>query len=110
MMKLETVIARFPDLEIVELTAWIEQGWVRPDPAAATEWVFEGIDLARIGLIYDLRHSLGVQEDTVPLVLSLLDQVYELRSTLKHVTSAIEHQSAEVRASILASLARTDAP
>ena len=106
MMKLETVIARFPDLEIVELTAWIEQGWVRPDPAAATEWVFEGIDLARIGLIYDLRHSLGVQEDTVPLVLSLLDQVYELRTTLKSVLHALEAQPRDVQSAVLAALAK----
>ena len=110
MIKLEAVIARFPDLDVVELTAWIEQGWVRPDPIEETEWVFEAIDLARIGLIYDLRRGLGVQEDTVPMVLSLVDQVYELRSTLIAMTSAIDHQPTEVRASIQAAMAQTDAP
>lgn len=110
MITLAAVIARFPDLEIVELSAWIDRGWVRPDPAVTPEWVFDDIDLARIDLIYDLRRRLDVAVDAVPMVLSLLDQVYGLRATLKAMTSAIEHQPAEVRAAIGAALARTDVP
>ncbi|HEV2673097.1 MAG TPA: hypothetical protein VGV37_01065 [Aliidongia sp.] len=109
MMKLEAIVTRFPDLEIVELTAWIEQGWIRLESDTPAAWVFDGIDVARIELIYDLRRRLGVQEDTVPMVLSLLDQVYELRATLKAVTGALEHQPAEVRAAVVAALAGADA-
>jgi len=111
MMKLDAIIARFPDLELVELTAWIEHGWIQPaiPPApdlAPAEWTFDGLDLARVGLVYDLRRCLGVEEEMMPLVLSLLDQVYTLRATLKAMTGALEHQPQEVRAAVLAAMAR----
>jgi chaperone modulatory protein CbpM len=111
MMRLEAIITQFPDLDTVELTAWIDRGWVRPDPAPSpADWAFEGVDLARVGLIYDLRRHLGVEEDVVPMVLALVDQVYSLRATLKAVTGAIEHQPAEVRAAVRTAMAETAAP
>jgi len=41
----------------------------------------------------------------VPLVLSLLDQVYELRRNLKAMTQALDQQSEDVRAAVLRALA-----
>src|SRR5262249_4907317 len=76
-MDAAAVVALFPGLTLVELTAWVERGWVIPD-AAGTALEFREIDVARVRLIHDLRSDMEVGEDTVPLVLSLLDQVYEL--------------------------------
>ncbi|MES1990235.1 MAG: hypothetical protein V4441_04690 [Pseudomonadota bacterium] len=106
-MKLETVTALFPDLDVVELTTWIEHRWVRPQPDAnANEegdvWTFHEIDIARVRLIYDLRHNLDVPEDTLPMMLSLLDQVYDLRRKISAVSSAIEDNPQELRDRILA--------
>jgi chaperone modulatory protein CbpM len=101
MMRLEMVVTQFPDLEIVELTGWIEQGWIRPEPDGA----FQTIDIARVRLIYDLRRSLGVEEDAVPMILALLDQVYDLRATLKAVSAALDGQPPAVRAAVLAAMA-----
>lgn len=100
-MQLELIVAQFPDLEIVELSGWIEQGWVRPEADGA----LETIDIARIRLIYDLRRSLGIDQDAVPMILSLLDQVYDLRATLKAVSAALETQPPPVRAAVLAAMA-----
>jgi chaperone modulatory protein CbpM len=109
-MRLEAIIVRFPGLEAVELAAWIERGWVRPEPAGPGDWVFQEIDIARIQLIFDIRRDLGVAEDTAPLVLSLIDQVYDLRAALKALSRALEGQPAEVRSAVLAALAeRKDA-
>jgi hypothetical protein len=45
----------------------------------------------------------------MPLVLSLLDQVYELRSRLKSVLRAVEAQPREVQLAVLAAVeGRTD--
>ena len=99
-MKLETVIALFPDLEAVELTAWIEQSWVRPE-LAEDEWVFGEIDVARIRLIYDLRHNLEITEEALPVLLSLLDQVYDLRRKLNALDVALEDHSEDVRNALL---------
>ena len=107
MIPVEAVAALFPDLETVELTTWIERSWVEPEPGGDGGWIFQEIDVARVRLIYDLRRDMAVAEDTVPLVLSLLDQVYELRAQLKSVTRAIEHLPEPVRAQILAALDKT---
>ena len=86
-MNITEVTALFSDLSQVELVHWVEQGWVIPDAegtaAEATAYVFREIDVARVRLIHDLRRDMDVGEDAVPLVLSLLDQIYELRSQLK---------------------------
>ena len=102
-MDAAAVVALFPGLTLIELTAWVERGWVIPD-AAGTALEFREIDIARVRLIHDLRSDMEVGEDTVPLVLSLLDQVYELRSRLKSVLRAVEAQPPEVQSAILARL------
>jgi len=101
MMRLELICAEFADLEIAELSAWVEEGWVRP----AADGTFETIDVARVHLIYDLRRSLGVEAAAVPMILGLLDQVYDLRATLKAVSGALDRQPPEVRRAVLAAMA-----
>lgn len=102
-MRITAVVALFPDLPAPELTAWVERGWVRPDHSGA-EWVFEEVDVARVRLIHDLRHAMAVQEEVIPLVLSLLDQVYALRGQMRSVARAVESQPEPVRQAILAAL------
>ncbi|HEX5327834.1 MAG TPA: chaperone modulator CbpM [Acetobacteraceae bacterium] len=102
-MHLEALIAQFGDLPAVELTSWVERGWVQPDTDGDT-WEFHEIDVARVRLIHDLRHDMEVNEDAIPLVLSLLDQVYELRGQLRRMLAAVEGQPAELRAAIVAAL------
>jgi chaperone modulatory protein CbpM len=102
-MDTAAVVALFPGLTTVELTAWVERGWVIPD-ADGSVLEFREIDVARVRLIRDLRGGMELGEDAVPLVLSLLDQVYELRSRLKSVLRAVEAQPGDVRQAILARL------
>jgi chaperone modulatory protein CbpM len=104
-MDVTAVIALFSDLTQVELITWVERGWVIPD-AASTGLEFHEIDVARVRLIHDLRHSMDVGEDAIPLVLSLLDQIYELRSRLKSLLHAVEAQPRDVHLAILAAMDR----
>ncbi len=104
-MRITAVVALFADLPEADLPeadllAWIERGWVRPEPSEH-DWVFHEIDVARVRLIHDLRHGMDVREDAIPLVLSLLDQVYELRGTLRSMLRALEAQPSSVRDVIL---------
>jgi chaperone modulatory protein CbpM len=107
-MDITAVTALFVDLPQVELTTWVERGWVLPDTAEAG-FEFREIDIARVRLIRDLRRDMDVGEDAVPLVLSLLDQVYELRTTLKSVLHALEAQPRDVQSAVLAALAKREA-
>ena len=110
--RFEAVAAQFPDLEAAELRLWIERRWVQPEQTEGEGWVFHDIDMARLRLVYDLSRDFDASEETMPLVLSLLDQVYELRCSLKTVLQAIEKQPPEVRQALLkaAQGGRGDAP
>ncbi len=108
MMRIEAVITLFPDLDAGELADWIRHRWVQPEAAEGESWTFHEVDVARVSLIYDLRHELDIGEEMMPLVLSLLDQVYELRCTLKEMSRALEAQPQEVRDAVRAALGRRD--
>jgi len=113
-MRIASVVALFADLPEAELTSWVARGWVQPDASGPDAgegggeagWEFQAIDVARVQLIHDLRRSMEVGEETMPLVLSLLDQVYALRGTLRDVLGALEAQPEVVRAAVLAALRR----
>lgn len=106
-MQIAAVVRLFPDLQEAELIAWVERGWVRPEQAESG-WVFQEIDVARVRLIHDLRRGMGVEDNAVPIVLSLLDQVYALRGQLRAVVRILERQPETVRAGILEALAGLD--
>jgi chaperone modulatory protein CbpM len=78
----------------------VERGWVRPDAAGAL-WEFREVDVARARLVRDLRRDMEVSDDAMPVVLSLLDQVYDLRRALRRLTDALDRQPAELRAAVL---------
>lgn len=104
MMRFEMVLQLFPDLEAVELEGWIEQRWVQPEAVGNDGWIFHDIDVARVHLIYDLRRAFETPEATVALVLSLIDQVYELRRALRLVDRALVDQPPAVREAVLTAL------
>lgn len=103
MMDIYAVTALFADLGDVELISWVERGWVMPETADAG-FFFREIDVARVRLIHDLRRDLDIGEDAMPVVLSLLDQIYELRSSLKSILQALQSQPPEVRTQVLGNL------
>jgi chaperone modulatory protein CbpM len=103
MMRLTAVVALFPGLREAELQAWVERGWVRPE-GDEPDWVFQDIDVARVRLIRDFRDAMAVPEETMPLVLSLLDQVYTLRGQMRTIARAVEGQPEAVRTAILAAI------
>jgi chaperone modulatory protein CbpM len=103
MMRLTAVVALFPDLRETELQAWVERGWVRPE-GTEPDWIFKEIDIARVRLIRDFRDAMAVPEETMPLVLSLLDQLYTLRGQMRAIARAVEVQPEAVRDAILAAL------
>ena len=104
-MQVAAVAALFSGLDETELVTWIERGWVQPEPDGST-WSFQEIDVARVHLIHDLRRQMGIGDEAIPVLLSLLDQVYELRSRLRAVVRAVDAQPDEVRKAILAAVRR----
>jgi chaperone modulatory protein CbpM len=102
-MRIAAVLTLFPELREAEVVTWVERGWVRPTQQDEA-WTFEEIDVARLRLVRDLRYDMAVAEETMPLVLSLLDQVYDLRHRMQAIARAVETQDEAVRSAILAAL------
>jgi len=45
--------------------------------------VFHNIDVARLHLIQELRYGLHLEENALPVVLRLMDQLYDARRRLR---------------------------
>ena len=103
MISFDAVLRLMSGLGDDELRHWIAEQWVRPE-SRAEGYVFHEVDVARVRLIRELRYELAVDEETMPLVLQLLDQVYGLRRRLRLVQEAIATQPDEVRRLLLAKL------
>ena len=74
------------------LEVWVEAGWLAPG-LHGDAWQFSEIDLARAQLVQDLRQDLGVNEEGIPIILDLVDQVCGLRRTLGNFLSALRAQA-----------------
>jgi chaperone modulatory protein CbpM len=103
MKTFQEVVAAFDALDADELTLWIEEKWILPAEESGA-YVFSEVDFARVTLVHELRHDLGLQTEAVPLMLSLLDQVYGMRDRMRALMRAIEAQPEETRKAIEAYL------
>lgn len=79
MITIDLLCARFATLSPEDVRRWVAEGLLRPEPGD----VFAEIDVERVRLILDLRDTLDVNEDALPVVLGLLDQIYALRRQLR---------------------------
>ena len=103
------LIAAIEPLDAESLQRWIDLGWVLPDhePAPATgqrsdPLRFDDFDVARVRLICELHYELRIEEDSLSVVLSLLDQLYAARRSLRTLVAAVAAQPDDVRARIAA--------
>ena len=92
----EDLVVQVEQLSVQRLHKWIRLGWVRPERREGTP-VYHEVDVARVRLLRDMEHELEFDEDTVPLVLSLLDQIHGLRNELRSLAAAIEEQPETLR-------------
>jgi chaperone modulatory protein CbpM len=81
---LTAVVETIPGLTADTLHGFLQHDWIRPARPHG-EPAFSDADIARIRLILDLRATLDVEEETLPIVLSLLDQLYATRRQLRRV-------------------------
>ena len=103
MITFEMLPRHVSGLRLEDLQRWIEHAWVRPDGAPGN-WRFQPIDVARIQLIVELRDELSVNEEALPTVLLLLDQVYEARRQMRAVAEALVAAPADAREAVLRAL------
>jgi len=64
--------------------------WIHP--AEPGQGILDEEDLARIRLIQELREEFGANEEAIPIILHLLDQLYSIR---RRLTTAGTHSNLE---------------
>ena len=83
-----------------DLEYWIAESWVRPVRDAGG-YLFGEADIARAHLIRDLVEDMALELDTVPMVLSLIDQVHGAHRRLSQLMQAIDALPEPARGELL---------
>lgn len=103
MMRMDDLVATISALQRSDLEAWISERFVVPQRDSGT-FLFTDMDCARVRLICTLRYDLEIDADTLPVVLSLVDQLYDARQRLLSLTAAVKAQEENVQAAIIAAM------
>jgi chaperone modulatory protein CbpM len=98
LIRVETLILRDPRLTAPMIADWVGRGWVEPEGVSAADWAFTEVSVRRLHLLWDLRVDLALDEEAVPVVLSLLDQLHVLRGALQVVIAELDGVPDDVRA------------
>lgn len=86
MIRFETL--PLADLDEAEINHWIEESWVHAQGQNGA-WAFEAVDVARVKLIHTLRTEMEINDLAMPVVLSLLDQLYAFRRHAARLNAAL---------------------
>jgi chaperone modulatory protein CbpM len=78
------------------LERWVALGWIVPRESEEGA-AFDEADVARVQLICDLVYDLEIGEESVPVILSLIDQLHDARRTLRAMAAAVGEQPEVVR-------------
>ena len=89
MIAFDELLRQIKGLDRRDLMRWVENRWVLPERREQT-WIFHEVDIARVELILEIRQEFAIDEEALPLVLGLLDQVYDLRRQLRRICDALD--------------------
>lgn len=103
------LIARYACLERQVLLAWIDEGVIAPH-RDTNGYLFDRIDEARVALACDLHYRMGLDHASLPVILSLIDQLHDTRYHLRELTRAVSEQPETIRLEITRRIARVIKP
>lgn len=81
----DTEVLSITGLNLEQVTLWIEREWVTPPEPSR----FDTEDIARLQFIKDMIYGFGANEDSIPILLHLIDQLYWTREELRRTKSKI---------------------
>lgn len=100
MISEKELLSKMGRVTTTQLRMWVSQQWVRPARSDKTA-VYNQADLARCQLLDLLDNELEVGSEAIPIILSLIDQMHDLRARMRTLAAAIEEQPDEVRIDIV---------
>ena len=99
MIRETELIAQFTVLERQVLLIWIEEGVIAPHRDEAG-YLFDRVDESRIALACDLHYRMGLEHASLPVILSLIDQLHDARHHLRTLARAVADQPDTVQQEI----------
>lgn len=99
----DDVISKVDGLGPESLYLCIEEGWIKPIQEKDKVY-FAEIDIVRLQLIINLQVDLEINRESVPVILSLLDQIHGLRHKLRSLADAVGAQPDDVQRAVLRAL------
>jgi len=106
MISIDILCGRVSGVAPDEVEQWIGNAWLRAEGLPG-HYRFQEIDVARARLIAELRGDLGIDDEALPVVLSLIDQLYAARRQMQRLRQALEQAAPEpVRQAILNTLVK----
>ena len=99
MIRETELIAQFTYLEREVLLTWIEEGVVAPR-RDEEGYLFDRVDESRVALACDLHYRMGLDHASLPVILSLIDQLHDARHHLRTLTRAVAEQPAAIQQEI----------
>jgi len=100
MRRLEEAISIVPELSREDIDRWIGEALIDAQQEAENT-VLTDTQIARVRLICTLCYDMDVDEEILPIVLNLLDQLHETRQRLHKLSQAVLAQDEDVKSSIL---------
>ncbi len=100
MIDQKEILIRVKGVSAVQLDLWVCEHWVRP-AISGKDLAFNDADIARVHLLHTLNNELEVGDEAIPIILSLIDQLHEMRAQMHTISGAIDAQPKEVRFHIL---------
>jgi chaperone modulatory protein CbpM len=85
----------------------VEEGVVDPQ-RDNDELLFDPADEARVALACDLHYRMGLDHASLPIILSLIDQLHDVRHHLRTITRAVAEQPDDIRDLIRRRITGTD--
>lgn len=105
MIRETELIAQFTYLERQVLLTWIEEGFLTPH-RDEDGYLFDQVDESRVALACDLHYRMGLEHASLPVILSLIDQLHDARYHLRALTRAVAEQPDAIREEITRHMAR----
>lgn len=99
MIRETELIAQFTVLERRVLMTWIDEGVIAPE-RDDEGYLFDPVDESRVALACDLHYRMGLDHASLPVILSLIDQLHDARYHLRTLTRALAQQPKTVREEI----------
>lgn len=102
----EETVAAVSRLTRTQLVTFIQAEVVSPILTESGP-VFRQIDIVRLELLCELSEQFDLEADALGVVMSLIDQLHEVRAELRAVLEALGREPNEVRARIAEALRQT---